>query len=102
MYMLLKYKDKFKLSRKTTTNILFRHLNVTFFKRPFFVFNSIIFYQYLTLVLACSLQFLSLYNQTNQGTYEGLNAAAAVMAFILATLYPIIHFLYLRAKALSS
>jgi len=94
--------DRFGLSRDTTSKIFFRHLNVTFNKRPFFVFNSIVFYQYLTLVLACTLQFLSLYNQTNQGSYGDLNAAAAIVAFLLATVYPLIHFFYLRANSLSS
>jgi hypothetical protein len=80
---------------------MYRHLKVTFHKRPFFVFNSLVFYQYLTLVLACCLQFLSLTNATNQGAFGSLNAAAAVVAFMLATAYPIVHFLYLRRKYLA-
>ena len=74
-------------------------MRVTFLKRPFFYFNSIIFYQYLTLVLACTLQFLDLTNRTNQGAYGGVNAAAAVIAFILATAYPCVHLYYLIRKA---
>jgi hypothetical protein len=79
------------------SNLLWRHLKVTFHRRPFFYFNSVIFYQYLTLILACFLQFTA-NNQTNQGAFSGVSAAAAVVAFILATAYPIVHFIYLRHK----
>jgi hypothetical protein len=79
-------------------NIFWRHMRVTFVKRPFFVFNSIVFYQYLSLVLACTLQFTAIKNQTNQGAFGGMNAAGAVIAFIIATIYPLIHFYYLQKK----
>jgi len=46
------------------------------------------------------LQFLDIDNKTNQGAYGGLNAAGAIVAFIIATAYPIIHFIHLRRKAL--
>ena len=71
-------------------------MRITFVKRPFFVFNSIVFYQYLTLVLACTLQFTGFMNETNQGSYGGMNSAGAIVAFIIATLYPIFQFYYLR------
>ncbi len=73
-------------------------MRVTFVRRPYFIFNSIIFYQYLTLVLACGLQFTALSNKTNQGAFSGINAAAAVVAFILATIYPLFHFWYLQRR----
>jgi len=73
-------------------------MRVTFVKRPFFVFNSIVFYQYLTLVLACTLQFTGFLNTTNQGAYGGLNSAAAVVAFVIATIYPMLQFYYLRKQ----
>ena len=79
-------------------SIFLRHLRVTFIKRPFFYFNSVIFYQYLTTVLACKLPFLDLTNRTNQGAYGGVNAAAAVIAFILATVYPYVMLWYLGKK----
>lgn len=85
-------------SRNFKDNVLWRHLRVTFVKRPFFVFNSIIFYQYLTLVLACTLQFTGVMNETNQGSYGGVNAAAAVITFIIATIYPLVHFYYLQKR----
>lgn len=86
------------IGRGYRDSIFFRHMRITFVKRPFFVFNSIIFYQYLTLVLACTLQFLGFMNQTNQGSFGGINAAGAVVAFVIATIYPLFHLYYLRSK----
>lgn len=54
-----------RISRESTlSSNLMRHLKVTFHRRPFFYFNSIVFYQYLTLVFACVLQFTDLTNST--------------------------------------
>lgn len=86
------------ISRNWKDNTFWRHMRVTFVRRPYFIFNSIIFYQYLTLVLACGLQFTALSNKTNQGAFSGINAAAAVVAFILATIYPLFHFWYLQRR----
>jgi hypothetical protein len=94
-YLLL---GRCNISRNFKDNIFWRHMRVTFVKRPFFVFNSIVFYQYLSLVLACTLQFTAIRNQTNQGAFAGLNAAGAVVAFILATLYPLLHLYYLQRR----
>lgn len=44
------------------------------------------------------LQFTSLTNKTDQGSFTGISAAAAVVAFIIGTLYPIAHFMWLRHK----
>ena len=73
-------------------------MKVTFVKRPFFVFNSIIFYQFLTLCLACTLQFIDINNNTNQGSFSGINAAGAIVAFIFAIVYPLLHLYYLSHK----
>jgi hypothetical protein len=89
---------KCDITRNYKDNIFFRHMRITFVKRPFFIFNSIVFYQYLSLVLACGLQFTAIHNQTNQGAYSGVNAAAAVIAFIIATLYPLVSFYYLNRR----
>lgn len=89
---------KCDITRNYKENTFFRHMRVTFVKRPFFVFNSIVFYQYLSLVLACTLQFTAISNETNQGAFGGVNAAAAVIAFIVATLYPLVHFYYLNRR----
>ena len=89
---------KCDITRNYRDNIFFRHMRITFVKRPFFIFNSIVFYQYLSLVLACGLQFTAIDNQTNQGAYSGVNAAAAVIAFIIATLYPLVSFYYLNRR----
>lgn len=75
-----------------------RHIKVTFHRRPYFYFNSVIFYQYLTLMLACFLQFTSLMNKTDQGAFGGISAAAAIVAFIFGTVYPIFHLFFLRHK----
>lgn len=82
----------------TMNNIFLRHLKVTYHRRPFFYFNSVVFYQYLSLMLACFLQFTSIYNKTDQGSFSGVTAAAAIIAFVLGTIYPIFHFLWLRHK----
>lgn len=92
---------KCDVSRNFKDNIFWRHMRVTFVKRPFFVLNSILFYQYLSLVIACALQFTALKNSTNQGAFGGLNAAGAVVAFILATIYPLFHLYYLRRQQAS-
>ena len=84
--------------RMANSNLILRHFKITFHRRPFFYFNSIIFYQYLTLILACFLQFTALSNQTNQGSFSGVTAAAAIVAFVLATAYPIFQLLWLRHK----
>ena len=76
-----------------------RHMKITFVKRPFFYINSIVFYQYLTLVLVCTFQFLDISNKTNKSAYSGVNAAGAIIAFIIATIYPLFHFFYLNLKA---
>lgn len=89
---------KCNFSANFKDNTFWRHMRVTFVKRPFFVFNSIVFYQYLSLVLACTLQFTAINNHTNQGSFGGINAGGAVIAFIIATAYPLIHFYYLRRK----
>jgi len=80
------------------TSTIMRHLKVTFHRRPFFYFNSIVFYQYLTLILACCLQFTDISNATDQGAFNVISATAAVIAFILGTGYPIFHFFWLRHK----
>lgn len=85
-------------SRNFKDSVLWRHLRITFVKRPFFVFSSIVFYQYLSLVLACTLQFTGFMNKTNKGVFGGLNAAGAVVAFIIATVYPLVQFLYLQKR----
>lgn len=82
----------------TVAGRFIRHMKITFAKRPYFVFNSVIFYQYLTLVLACTLQFIDLKTRSNFPGFRGANAAGAIVAFILATVYPIIHYLYLHYK----
>jgi hypothetical protein len=89
---------KYITREMTESNNFLRHWKVTFHRRPYFYVNSIIFYQYLTLVLACMLQFTNISNQTQQGAFSGITGAAAVAAFILATAYPLIHFLWLRHK----
>ena len=81
-----------------SSNLFWRHLKVTFHRRPFFYFNSVVFYQYLTLMLACFLQFTSLQNKTAQGSFGSVSATAAVVVFALGTAYPIFHFLWLRYK----
>lgn len=81
-----------------TKTTLFRHLYITYGKSPFFAINSIIFYQYLTLVLACTLQFIDLLNNTNQGSFTGASATGSIVAFIIATIYPLAHFGYLQYK----
>ncbi len=89
---------KCNFSRNFKDSVLWRHLRITFVKRPFFVLNSIIFYQYLSLVLACTLQFTGFMNKTNVGAFGGINAAGAVIAFILATIYPLFQFYFLQRK----
>ena len=89
---------KFITRRMANTSVVYRHLKVTFHRRVYFYFNSIVFYQYLTLVLACCLQFTDLTSSTNQGAFSTLSAIAAILAFVLATLYPLFHFFYLRYK----
>lgn len=44
------------------------------------------------------LQFTSLTNKTDQGSFTGISATAAIIAFILGTIYPIVHFLWIRHK----
>jgi hypothetical protein len=91
----------FIFSRKTitsTSNKLIRHLKLTFYRRPYFVLNSVLFYQYLTTVLACTLQFIDLTSRTNEDPFRGINAAATIITFVLATAYPIVHFFYLSYK----
>lgn len=83
---------------KKVVNPFIRHMRVTFLHRPLFYFNSIIFYQYFTVVLSCFLQFLDLKTRTNEPTFAGVNAAACIIAFIFATLYPIIFHLLLNRK----
>jgi hypothetical protein len=73
-------------------------MKISFVKRPFFYFNSIIFYQYFTVVLACTLQFLDLTSSTNVQPFITLNAIAAIVAFVFATVYPTVHFIYLKYK----
>lgn len=85
-------------SRNFKDNVLWRHLRVTFVKRPYFVFNSVVFYQYGTLLIAATLQFTGFTNKTAQGSFGGLNSAGAIVAFILATVYPLVQFYYLRRK----
>jgi hypothetical protein len=85
-------------SRRFTSNKFIRHMKITFYRKVYFVFNSIIFYQYLTVCLACTLQFIDLSNNTHQQPFTGINAAAAVIAFVLATLYPLSHFFYMSYK----
>ena len=78
---------------------IFRHFRITFVLRPFFYWNSVVFYQYFTLVLACCFQFMDLASRGNVAEgFIGVNAAAAIIAFIFATAYPIIHFFVLRKK----
>jgi hypothetical protein len=43
-----------------TENKFFRHLKIIFVKRKYFFFHSFLFYQYFTVCLACTLQFLDL------------------------------------------
>ena len=52
-------------SIKNNANVWIQHMRNTFVHRPLFYFNSIIFYQYFTVVLACCLQFLDLKTHTN-------------------------------------
>jgi hypothetical protein len=85
-------------SRHFKDNVLWRHLRITFVKRPYFIFYSIVYYQYLTLIMACTLQFTGFTNQTNQGVFGGLNSAGAIVAFIFATIFPLAHFYYLQKK----
>lgn len=73
-------------------------MKVTFYRRPYFVFNSVVFYQYVTVCIACTLQFIDLSSSINSDPFTGINAAAAIIAFILATAYPLIHFFYLSYK----
>lgn len=73
-------------------------MRTVFTHRPLFYFNSIIFYQYFTVVLACCLQFLDLKTRTNEPGFAGVNAAACIIAFIFATLYPILFHLLLHRK----
>lgn len=73
-------------------------MKVTFYRRPFFVFNSVIFYQYITVCIACTLQFIDLFTRTVQETFRGINAAAAIICFVLATAYPLVSFFYLSYK----
>lgn len=79
-------------------HIFVRHMRNTFVHRPLFYFNSVIFYQYFTVVIACFLQFLDLRTRTNESTFAGVNAAACIIAFILATLYPIVFHIVLHKK----
>lgn len=79
-------------------NWFFRHLKVTFNRRPYFVFNSVIFYQYITICIACTLQFIDLASNTNEDPFRGVNATAAIICFVLATAYPLIHFFYMSYK----
>lgn len=55
----------FLLRKNKSDNLIMRHLRYTFSHRPLYYFNSIIFYQYFTVVLACCLQFLDLKTHTN-------------------------------------
>lgn len=56
----------FVMKRFNKSNLtFFRHMRTVFTHRPLFYFNSIIFYQYFTVVLACCLQFLDLKTRTN-------------------------------------
>jgi len=75
-----------------------RHFKVTFHRRPYFYFNSLVFYQFLTLVLACTLQFTDSDTSTEQGAFGGVSMAAAVIAFVFATLYPLFHLFWMRHK----
>ena len=92
---------KFITRRMANTSTIMRHLKVTFHRRVYFYFNSVVFYQYLTLILACCLQFTDLTNSTEQGTFTSISAAAAILAFILGTLYPLFHFFWLRHRKAS-
>ena len=76
-----------------------KHFKITFSETPYFYWNSVVYYQYFTVVLACCLQFMDLRprNHTNS-SFPDVNAAAAVIAFILATIYPWIHFFYMRSR----
>jgi hypothetical protein len=75
-----------------------RHLKITFINRPVFYFNSIIFYQYFTVILACCFQFLDLKTRTNEKIFGSVNAAACLIAFILLTLYPIVLHIFLHQQ----
>lgn len=50
---------------KKSENLFIRHMRNTFVYRTLWFFNSIIFYQYFTVVLACFMQFLDLKTRTN-------------------------------------
>ena len=76
-----------------------KHFKITYSETPYFYFNSIIFYQYFTVVLACCFQFMDLRPRNNTNSaFPDVNAAAAVIAFILATIYPWFHFFYMRSR----
>ena len=78
---------------------IMKHLKITFCLTKYFYWNSVIFYQYFTVVVACCLQFLDLRSRLfSTSAFAGINAAASIIAFILATGYPIFHFIYLRKK----
>lgn len=83
---------------RESNNKFIRHMKITFYRRPFFVFNSVIFYQYITVCIACTLQFIDLSSNTNVNPFRGINAAATVICFVLATVYPLVHFFYLSYK----
>ena len=80
-------------------NIVLRHFKVSFALTKFFYWNSLIFYQYFTVVLACFLQFLDL-NGSHKSTeaFSTVSAISAFVAFLFVTIYPIINFVYLRGK----
>ena len=84
---------------KNCLKIFYRHMKITFYERPLFYFNSVIFYQYFTVMLACCFQFIDLFtNTTGYKAFAGVNAAACIIAFVLATLYPLLFHLYLLWK----
>lgn len=88
----------FVLRNNKSENTVIRHFRYTFAHRPIFYFNSIIFYQYFTVVIACCLQFLDLKTHTNEPRFAGVNAAACIIAFIFATLYPLIFHYFLNRQ----
>ena len=83
-------------------NRVLRHFKISFGLTTYFYWNSIIFYQYFTVVIACFLQFLDL-NASHSSTsaFSTISSISAFIAFLFVTVYPIVNFMFMRSRKTS-
>lgn len=63
--------------------------------RPYWLFDSLVYFQYVTLMYACFAQFM---DKASHPPATSLNLAAAILAFLFGVIWPIAQMFYLKVR----